>query len=352
MLQNLLLAFMELKLFSYFEKMKGITTIPAEYEAEANKIQTPAALSFRHFRDQLVKEGWFERNWLWDCFYLSIVLSLIIFGTFLVRAWEWNTIGSILIGVALQQSGWLGHDYIHGRGKMSYLLGRAYSLINGFSPIWWSNKHNTHHVHTNQMGVDVDIANDPILHLWIPSPDKEFPLRKFQYLYYHFVYSFLYVSWRIQSVQHSWEHKNYLELTILILNYSWMLAFLPVKVIVLSILIGGWLVAEIVTATHQSEEIIDSISYNFVEDQFRTTRDVTISNPFLNWLWGGMQYQLEHHLFPTMPKYRYGALTKLVAEWAKQNGIEYRTSEPLEILKMNYDTMKKFSQPLVKTHTQ
>lgn len=35
--------------------------------------------------------------------------------------------------------------------------------------------------------------------------------------------------------------------------------------------------------------------------QFRSTRDAVCSNPFSEWLWGGMQYQLEHHLFPTMP---------------------------------------------------
>ena len=46
----------------------------------------------------------------------------------------------------------------------------------------------------------------------------------------------------------------------------------------------------------------------FVHAQFRSTRDAVCSNPFSEWLWGGMQYQLEHHLFPTMPRYRYPAL--------------------------------------------
>jgi len=124
------------------------------------------------------------------------------------------------------------------------------------------------------------------------------------------------------------------------INYLWLL-YLPIQVSILSVLIGGWLVAEIVTATHQSEELIDGLSYTFVEDQFKTTRDVFINSVFMNWLWGGMQFQLEHHLFPTMPKYRYSTVVPLVKKFAKQNGLDYRTSGLIEILKMNYDTMKR-----------
>jgi hypothetical protein len=43
---------------------------------------------------------------------------------------------------------------------------------------------------------------------------------------------------------------------------------------------------------------------NQVAAQLRSTRDARTSTPFTEWLWGGMQYQLEHHLFPTMPRYR------------------------------------------------
>lgn len=335
--------------FEMLEKMKAITNVPKEYEIEAAKIDTPAALAFRKFRGQLEKEGWFERNWFWDLVYFSIVLLLIASGVYIVRVWDQHYLGAFLIGLALQQAGWLGHDYVHGRGRISSLLANVYCLINGFSTQWWSSKHNTHHVHTNQMGVDLDIANDPILHLWIPTPTKDFPLRRYQYLYYHFVYSFLYVSWRLQSITYSWEHKLYNELVLMAINYLWLFVLLPVKVVILSILIGGWLVAEVVTATHQSEEILDSISHNFVEVQFRTTRDVTISNSFFNWLWGGMQYQLEHHLFPTMPKYRYSELSARVAKWAKENDLEYKASSTLEILLMNFYTMKKFSEPIKST---
>jgi len=302
---------------------------------------TKETLAFREFRAQLEKEGLFQRNWFWDFFYISIIVILAIIGTYISSTHP--IIASILIGFAMQQAGWIGHDYVHGRGKMSYILGRMIgSLFNAFSSEWWSAKHNKHHVHTNQLGIDDDIQNDPILHLWIPSPDKEFTFRPYQHLYYHFVYAFLYVSWRLQSLGSIYERKDKLEGFLAMVNYIW-LASLPLEVSLLSVLIGGWLVAEVVTATHQSEDILEGQSYNYCLDQFNTTRDVDISNPFFNWLWGGMQYQLEHHLFPTMPKYYYRTVRERVKQFAKANGIEYRMSSSWDILIMNYQTMRKYS---------
>jgi len=108
-------------------------------------------------------------------------------------------------------------------------------------------------------------------------------------------------------------------------------------------------VAEIVTATHQSEEILSTASYTFVDDQFRTTRDVYSDSVLFNYLWGGMQHQLEHHLFPTMPKYRYASLVPLVRKFAAENGLEYRASSAAEIFMLNYQTMKKYAALLEET---
>jgi len=306
---------------------------------------TPNAVTvaFRKFRAELVVNGWFERSWAWDAFYVTAIFVLCALGTLLSTSFP--VVAIALIGLGMQQAGWIGHDYVHGRGGVSFVLGRLMGgLVNGFSATWWSDKHNTHHVHTNQLGVDEDIANDPILHLWIPAESKDFFLRRFQHFYYHVVYAFLYVSWRIQSFQWSWARNNVVELLCMLLNYSWLLS-LPLKVSMCSVLLGGWLVSEIVTATHQSEEILES-STTFIEDQFRTTRDVHSDSVFFNYLWGGMQFQLEHHLFPTMPKYRYPALVPLVRQFAADNGLDYRSSSATEILQMNYQTMKKYAAML------
>jgi len=321
------------------KKMKNIE--PSNEMSNGLIAPTKAAIAFREFRSQLEKDGWFERNWFWDFFYVASITILAVSGSLISYEHPW--IATVLIAFAMQQAGWIGHDYVHGRGKISEILGDGVGgLFNGFSSRWWSGKHNKHHVHTNQFGVDDDIQNDPILHLWVPEPEKDHSMRAYQHVYYHLVYSFLYFSWRIQSFQTAWASGSKKELALMFINYTWLLC-LPINVAFFSILLAGFLVAEVVTATHQSEEIIDGMSFAFVDDQFRTTRDVSIDSIFMNWVWGGMQYQLEHHLFPTMPKYRYASLKPLVKDFAEKNGLVFRDAGMFEIMNMNYETMKKFA---------
>jgi fatty acid desaturase len=113
------------------------------------------------------------------------------------------------------------------------------------------------------------------------------------------------------------------------IHYWWVLVVLPWSVSLAATLIGGFLVGIIVTVTHQSETMMSPLSehnYCYYTDQFLSTRDVKTSDFVMEYLWGGMQYQLEHHLFPTMPRYKYPALRPRLQAFAKSVGIEYRMS--------------------------
>jgi fatty acid desaturase len=123
-------------------------------------------------------------------------------------------------------------------------------------------------------------------------------------LYFLPLYSFLYVSWRTQSIQWAWAHRDYETLIFTILpSYIW-LACLPLSVSIGSILIGGLLVALVVTLSHESEDILFDRETCFTANQFQCTRDIVCPDPITEYLFGGMQYQLEHHLFPFMPRYK------------------------------------------------
>lgn len=128
------------------------------------------------------------------------------------------------------------------------------------------------------------------------------------------------------------------------INYIW-LACLPWQVAVGSVLIGGLCVAIVVTANHQTEEILEpNERYNFIVDQCRTTRGVACPDPFTEFFFGGLQYQLEHHLFPTMPRYRYPKLRPLVERFCEENGLQCHTSGVKEIMRLNYEVMRKYAQ--------
>lgn len=321
-------------------KLKKMRSQPATEPREE------ISIAFEKFRKELERDGWFKRNWAID-FIHSIfpTLFLVSVGAYLALATSYHFLATIFLGVGMQQGGWIGHDYAHGRGAVSDFVGSAIgALVNGFSLDWWANKHNTHHTFPNRKEYDSDIHNEPILHLWFPTKDKDVWWRRYQHLYYPVAYSFLFASWRLQSIQYILMSKNWTERFLIAVNYI-MLACLPWYVAIGSILLSGLLVAFVVTSNHQTEEILEKDDkYNFVVDQFRTTRGIACPDPITEFLFGGMQYQMEHHLFPIMPRYYYPAVRPLINKFAAENGMQHHISGMVEIFRMNYDVMKKYSQ--------
>jgi len=324
------------------ERLKKLPKVAPS--AQTDVTPTKLDVNFRIFRQQLERDGYFTRNPLWDAFYIVLIFGMIAIGTMIASN---HPIWAIaLIGLAMEQAGWMGHDYGHGRGTAAWWLNAVSGgCINGFSSKWWSDKHNTHHVYPNTVGLDRDIANDPVFHLWIPEHKKDHPLRAYQHFYFFPVAALIYYSWRLQSAQDAWKRKDHFELALIVINYVWMFSLLPWYVILGSIYVGGLLVGPIVTATHQSEDFLPSEGrqYDYVRDQFLSTRNAATESNFVNWLWGGMQFQLEHHLFPMMPKYYYREVSKLVKKFAKENDIEYREDPVWDIMIRNIKTMRKFA---------
>lgn len=370
-------------------------SLPAALAGRGPPPPTDVTVAFRAFRAGLERDGYFTRNPFWDIFYATSVYAMSISGT-IAAMYGYTFFSIILIGFAMQQAGWIGHDYIHARGTIAHWTGYIVSATNAFSRSWWSVKHNTHHVFTNYIGVDADIENDPVFHLFFPEEKDDVIFRKMQHWYFVPVASLLYFSWRTQSMLQAVGDRNWKELSFFLLNYIWLYQ-LGWVISLSSIYFGGFLVAIIVTATHQSEEMIDPViaanamsqastvssvtvnsaletvseesssatptevtpvkmvatagpdapsvpaSYSFCEGQFATTRDARTSDPFMEWLWGGMQYQLEHHLFPTMPKYYFSRVAPLVEKFAKDNGLSYRVDSQMEIWTRNFNTLKHYS---------
>ena len=83
----------------------------------------------------------------------------------------------------------------------------------------------------------------------------------------------------------------------------------------------------------------------FVDIQFRSTRDAEVKNPVMEMLWGGMDTQLEHHLFPTLPRYKYHKLRPLLQAFAaKQPDYKYLISSDTEIIRQNWATLREFAK--------
>lgn len=93
-----------------------------------------------------------------------------------------------------------------------------------------------------------------------------------------------------------------------------------------SLLLGGFFVAIVVTLSHESEEMwkVGDREPSFVKNQFASTSDIITPDPISEYFFGGMQYQLIHHLVPTLPRYYYRQLVPVITKFAKDHGLEYK----------------------------
>lgn len=301
---------------------------------------------FRALRQRLEDDGWFNRNPLIEAVIVGLVLGFYATGWAVAGTNPW--LATFLLGMGATQAGWAGHDFGHLRGTWSYYLNRLIGgTLNGFSAAWWSDKHNgDHHVYPNDVERDGDVQLEPVFWLTDPDAKDDRSWRRFQHLYYLPVYAVLYLSWRQQSIVFAISHGLHFETALIACNYLF-LATLPWKVALGSVLLGGFIVAVVVTTSHTGEDIITPDTrgrYSFAEQQIMTTRDAAISNPLVLYVFGGMNYQLEHHLFPKVPRYRYYELRPLVRELAEKHGLEYREDSWTDILVRNYRTMRRVAK--------
>jgi len=333
-----------------FHSDKGMSMVKRLPKSKSPPENVPKSVessyAFREFRRKLEADGWFRPHWRGEVQKLLPWAIALAAAKILSRhANPLASLGAIFFyATSNTLSGWLSHDYVHGRSPFSMAMRGFGELVGGMSTTWWSNKHNMHHALTNEIGYDEDVALEPALYLWQPRPEMDSPMRKWQHLYWPIPFSVLFLYWRFDSIRYVLKAKKHNEAFRLAMHWAMALSFLPAKVVFLGIWLSGLMTATIVTVTHQSEEIFlkDTLrKYDFCEAQFRSTRDALCSNWFSDILWGGMQWQLEHHLFPIMPRYKYKALHPILRQWAKEHGLDFRTSGEWEILVQNVQQLKK-----------
>ena len=76
----------------------------------------------------------------------------------------------------------------------------------------------------------------------------------------------------------------------------------------------------------------------------RSTRDFKCSNPIFEYLSGGMNYQIEHHLFPIMPRYKYPALQKVLMKFAEEHNIQYRLDGDWQVLRRTINNLQSIAK--------
>ncbi|HEY5847372.1 MAG TPA: acyl-CoA desaturase [Microlunatus sp.] len=247
------------------------------------------------------------------------------------------------LGVIFTQLAFLGHEASHRQifesGKANDRSGRvlATALV-GISYSWWMNKHSRHHANPNKIGKDPDIEVDTIsfvehtaatqkgLLAWITRRQGYlfFPLLLLEGLNLH-VKSIRTLASR-SKVQGRWSELSmltarfviYFGLIFWLLPFGMALAFIGVQLAVFGLYMGATF-----APNHKGMPIVPAdIKLDFLSKQVRTSRNVS-GGWWATVLMGGLNYQIEHHLFPSMPRPQLAAARQLVREYCRSHDVPY-----------------------------
>ena len=262
-------------------------------------------------------------------------------------------LGALLTAFCVQ------HDANHGayfrRRRYNHLLGWTADVLLGFSSYAWRVKHNiAHHTYTNIDGFDDDARQVPLAR-FAPSQAPR-PWYRFQHLYIWPMYTLM--GLRLQLVGDLAAFaRGTVGKSALRVPRGWNLAGVIVGkcifltwAIVIPLLVYPWwavvgvylgfamITSLIMATTFQLAHCVEEATFISTEEAFATrpvwavhevesTVDFCPRNPLLTWALGGLNFQIEHHLFPLLPHTHYPKVAEIVRRNCTKHGIRY-SSQP------------------------
>ncbi|XXF77509.1 acyl-CoA desaturase [Myxococcaceae bacterium GXIMD 01537] len=263
----------------------------------------------------------------------------------------------VVMGVAMAGIGFsIAHDAQHGaysdNPRVNALLGMTFDML-GANGYMWRITHNViHHTYTNVNGVDEDLEVSPLLRL---SPHSaHMGLHRFQQVYALFAYSLATINWAL------WKDYDYFarhklgpyegrkhprgEVVFMVASkvffFAWSVA-LPFAVLPLpwwQVLVGMLTVhvvaGAILGVVFQLAHVVEDTGFpaadaqglmpdTWMVHQMHTTANFCVGNRLLTWYVGGLNHQVEHHLFPKVCSVHYPAISAIVRETAREHGVPY-----------------------------
>ncbi len=268
----------------------------------------------------------------------------------------------ILLGALTAAIGFnIMHDGAHGsfsqKGWLNTLAGMSLNFL-GANVFMWKTKHNAiHHTYTNIEGVDDDLNARPFLRLC--ETQKKYKIHKFQHWYFGFVYALLYIYWvfftdykkyfsgkvgvipipKMSTSEHLifWGFKVFHLLVFVTLPIV-MVGFLPWLI---GFTIYGFASGVILSTVFQLAHVVEETQFpvvnpetNSTDDQWvvhqlKTTANFAPNSKIVSWFTGGLNFQVEHHLFPNISHIHYPEISKIVKQLCLEYNVPYLQHQKL-----------------------
>ncbi len=286
--------------------------------------------------------------------YLIPFAAIIIFNpTFYISLLLWVLMGVAMAGIGMS----VMHDALHGaystNKRVNFIIGSVINMVGG-SIFNWKLQHNIlHHTYTNVYKMDDDIDEKLILRFTEHSSPKK--AHKYQWWYAFLFYGITTLYWVVakdfvqyfkyknNGVNNQSPAKNRVVLFKLILLKLIYFGFFIAVPLIAGIpglqLLSGFLLMHfvcgiILTVTFQLAHTVEGtthplpnekgvIEQDWAIHQMESTVNFAPHNKLLNWYVGGLNFQVEHHLFPRISHVHYPAIAPIVKTTAEEFGVPY-----------------------------
>jgi len=296
----------------------------------------------------LKAQGYFEPNMTEVIFRHSEIAVIFAIGFYLLlwtTSWPLRAVGIVFLGIAEGRCGWLMHEGGHlsltGNIKRDQFLQIwLYGVGCGMSAGWWRSQHNRHHATPQKVGADPDLDTLPLVLFNTAVTARGVPKMMKRWLQ---AQAFLFIPLSCLLVVLGWQlylHPRYvlrtskwMELASLVFRYFVTFTFVfkgfswPAAIgcyVLIQQVAGSYIFTNFALSHTHTDVTASDQHIHWCE--YASDHTVNLSNHwFVNWWMAYLNFQIEHHMFPSMPQFRHPAVSKRVRNLFRKHGLRYDT---------------------------
>lgn len=307
-----------------------------------------------YFRDTLQKKTGNRRIFIKAAVLLTTFVLMYTILVFVQPHWLISVVLCMLFGVNLAAIGFnimhdAGHNSFSGNKRLNTVLSYTLNLLGG-NIYFWKLKHNiAHHTYTNIDGEDHDIE---IKFMRIHHDQQLKKHHRYQRFYFPLLYGISYLAWIFYQDYEKYfrqrmgltsdrfhfpRREKIIFWTSKILHFG-LFVVVPVLVVgwlptLLGLLIAGAVCGMSLATVFQLAHVVSETDFKTIEGakveeewmlhQIQSTANFATKSKVLTWILGGLNFQVEHHLFPKICHVHYPAINRIVRQTCEEYNIQY-----------------------------
>lgn len=319
-------------------------------------------------KQQVKEAGLLERRYGYYAWTIARTMALLgaCIAVLIVASSTWVVaLDAIALAAVFAQVGFLGHEAAHRQifvsPRYNDIIGLiAFDLLLGGSMTAWKDKHDAHHSNPNHLSLDPDIDIAVVAFDPVQLPDKRGVARfivKYQAYFLIPLLCFELLSLRLSTYKYLLTHRPkgmWIEWLLIVLHHVWyfwlVVTYLSWQQAVLFVAVNyalfGVYVGAVFAPNHKGMPTFDSATnIDFLTRQVISARNVR-ENLVTDFLTGGLSCQIEHHLFPIMPRNNLRRAARLVRAFCAEHAIPYYETTAWQSYREIFQHLHAVSAPL------